>query len=143
MPTPATFHKEVARIWNERDFGAMRTLFHPEYTYTGGDGKEIRGGPDAGLGIAKMFADAFPDAVLEVKKVYTQGDTAIAEMIGRGTHNGELMGVPPTGKRVEINICNVMELRDGKIYREREYMDMLTMMVQMGVVPAPGGAAGA
>jgi steroid delta-isomerase-like uncharacterized protein len=141
MPTPATFHKEAARIWNERDFDAMRALFHPEYTYTGGDGKEIRGGPDAGLGIAKMFAGAFPDAVLEVKKVYTQGDTAIAEMIGRGTHNGALMGIPPTGRRVEINICNVMELRDGKIYREREYMDMLTMMVQMGVVPAPGSVA--
>ena len=142
MSTPATIQQEMARLWNARDFDGFRNLLHPEYSYTGGDGKEMSG-PEAGLGIAQMFASAFPDGTLEVKKVYTQGNTAIAEMVGRGTHKGDLMGVAPTGKPVEIVICNVMELRDGKIYREREYMDMMSMMVQLGAVKAPGGAAGA
>ena len=47
-----------------------------------------------------------------------------------------------TGRPAEITICNVIELRDGKVYREREYMDMYTMMTQMGVVKAPATAAG-
>jgi steroid delta-isomerase-like uncharacterized protein len=142
MSTAATIHREIAKLWNERDFNGMRSLAHPDYSYTGGDGKEMTGGPDVGLAIARMFANAFPDGKLEVKKVYTDRDVAIAEMVGRGTHKGELMGIPPTGKPVEIVICNVMELRDGKIYREREYMDMLTMMTQIGVMKAPGSAAG-
>jgi limonene-1,2-epoxide hydrolase len=36
---------------------------------------------------------------------------------------------------MNIPVCNVLEVRDGKIYREREYMDMATMMVQLGVMP--------
>ena len=142
MSSPSSIHREIARLWNERDFNGMRTLMHPQYSYTGGDGKEMSG-PEAGLGIAQMFANAFPDGRLEVRNVYGQGDIAIAEMIGRGTHRGDLMGIAPTGKSVELLICNVMELRDGKIYREREYMDMLSLMTQLGVIQAPGGAAGA
>lgn len=126
-------HREIANAWNARDFNQLRSLLHSEYTYTGGDGKEVTGGPEAGLNIARMFASAFPDGVLEVKRVFTQGDIAIAELIGRGSHRGEFMGVSPTNRRVEVPICNVIELRDGKVYREREYMDMLAIMSQLGV----------
>lgn len=141
MSTPNNVHRDMAECWNSRDFDAYRNLLHADYTYTGGDGKEIGGGPDAGLRVARMWADAFPDGRLEVKRVYVQGTTAIAEMVARGTHNGDLMGIPPTGKPVELTICNVMELRDGKIYREREYMDALTVMTQIGAIPAPGKVA--
>lgn len=132
-------HKEMADAWNRRDMNRLKSLMHPGYTYTGGDGKELTG-PEAGLGIAQMFATAFPDGRLEVRRTYALGDTAIAEMVGRGTHRGEMMGVAPTGRQVEIMICNVVELRDGKIYREREYMDMLSLMTQIGAIGAPGAA---
>jgi steroid delta-isomerase-like uncharacterized protein len=134
MANPADIHRIAFDAWNRRDFEALRSLYHSEYSYTGGDGKELTGGPDVGIQIARMYASAFPDATLEIKRVYTQGDTAVAEILARGTHKGELMGIAPTGRPVEIIICNVAELRDGKIYREREYMDMLTMMTQLGVV---------
>lgn len=138
MPSATDIHKEMVGAWNARDFNKLRTLLHAEYTYTAGDGKEITGGPDTGIAIAQMYAAAFPDAVLEIKQVYTQGNTAIAEMVARGTHKGELMGIAPTNRPVQIDICNVMETRDGKIYREREYMDMLAIMNQLGVVRLPG-----
>ncbi|MBZ5585364.1 MAG: ester cyclase [Acidobacteriia bacterium] len=133
MPRASEIHNETAKAWNARDFNQLRNMMHPEYTYTGSDGKEVDGGPEGGLAIAKMFASAFPDGVLEVKRVFTQGDTAIAEMVGRGTQRGTFLGVPPTNRRVEVAICNVIELRDGKVYREREYMDMLSIMNQLGV----------
>jgi hypothetical protein len=47
------------------------------------------------------------------------------------------MGLAATGKPVELLICNVIELRDGKVYREREYMDMLIVITETGVVKAP------
>jgi steroid delta-isomerase-like uncharacterized protein len=142
MATPATIHNVMADLWNRRDFDSYKQLFHSEYTYTGPDGKEIAGGPDVALGVAQLYAKAFPDATLEVKRVYTQGDTAIAEMFAQGTHGGDLMGLPATGKPVQITICNVMELRDGQVLREREYMDMFSMLAQIGAVGAPGQAAG-
>lgn len=138
MPSAADIHKEIVGAWNDRNFDKLRTLLHSEYTYTGGDGREITGGPEAGIAVAQMYATAFPDAVLEIKRVFAQGNTAIAEMHARGTHKGELMGIAPTGRHVEIDICNVVETRDGKAYREREYMDMLAIMNQLGVVRLPG-----
>ena len=142
MSTVASIHNDIATLWNRRDFDALRKLYHPNYTYTGGDGKEMAGGPDVGVQVAQMYATAFPDATLEVKSVYTQGSTAVGEMVGRGTHNGSLMGIAPTGKPVEVPICNVIEMRNGKIYREREYLDMASILTQIGVLHA-AAAAGA
>jgi steroid delta-isomerase-like uncharacterized protein len=125
--------------WNKRDFARMRDLMHPEYSYTGGDGQEQKG-PDAGLAVAHMFADAFPDGRIDIVSIKEAGDTAIVEFIGRGTHKGQLMELAPTGKTMALPVCNVIEVRDGKIYREREYMDMMTMMTQLGAIPAPVAA---
>ena len=60
MSSPATIHREFADAWNRRDWNTFRNLLHPHYSYTGGDGKEMTGGPDIGLGIAQMYASAFP-----------------------------------------------------------------------------------
>ncbi len=137
MSSAKSIHHEMADAWNKRDFSAIRGLCHREYSYTGPDGKEITGGPDAGAGVYEMYSKGFPDGRLEVRRVYADGNTAIAEMVGRGTHGGNFMGAPPSGKRAEVVICNVVELRDGKIYREREYMDMLTILSQIGAVSLP------
>lgn len=122
--------------WNKRDFAKMRELMHADYSYTGGDGEEQKGA-DAGMAVAQMFATGFPDGRIDIKSIKEAGDTAMVEFVGRGTHKGDLMGIAPTGKTIALLICVVMEIRDGKIHREREYMDMMTLMTQIGVMPAP------
>jgi steroid delta-isomerase-like uncharacterized protein len=131
--------KDFLEAWNKRDFDRMRGLMHPDYTYTGGDGKEQKG-REAGLAVSQMFAGAFPDGRIDVVNLKDFGDTVLVEFIGRGTHRGDLMGIAPTGRSVTIPVCDVLELRDGKIYREREYMDMVTIMVQVGVTRVPVAA---
>src|SRR5690242_21518997 len=69
MSSAETIHREVADAWNRRDWNTYRNLLHPHYSYTGGDGKEMTGGPDTGLGVAQMYASAFPDAILEFRNV--------------------------------------------------------------------------
>ena len=136
MATPETIHREIIEAFNKRDFSKIRDMLHPDYTYTGGDGEELSG-PDAGVAVAQMYAQAFPDVRSELISTTAQGDRAVAEFRARGTHNGELLGVGPTGKPVDVRVCNVVELREGKIYREREYFDTATMWSQLGVTP-PG-----
>lgn len=135
--------EEIARkyhdAWNKRDWDGYRSMMHAEYSYTGGDGQRMDD-PDAGVGVGQRFAAAFPDGTINVQKVHVAGDVAIVEFIGRGTHSGDLMGIPPTGKKVEIMVCDVLEMRDGKIHTEREYMDFATMMQQLGVMPAAATA---
>ena len=134
--SPTDIVREYFDSWNRRDWEKCRSLLHPQYTYTGGDGQEQRG-PEAGLAVGQMFATAFPDARINITNLRADGDFVTTEFIGTGTHKGDLMGVAPTNKKVSIPVCNIMELRDGKIYREREYMDMMHMMTQVGAVKTP------
>ena len=140
MASPSNLQRECFEAWNRRDFEKMRQLLHANYIYTGPEGGE-QTGPDAALKIARMWATAFPDGKIEIKKIVAQSSISICEYIGRGTHNGELMGVKPTGKSVELRVCNIIEARDGKIFRAREYMDLLSLMTQLGAVTLPESKA--
>lgn len=95
------------------------------------------------MAVAQMFASAFPDAKVTVDRVFTSGNTAIAECTGRGTHGGDFLGIPPTKRPVTTTMCNIVELRDGLIYREREYFDMANMLAQVGATRLPAQSAGA
>jgi steroid delta-isomerase-like uncharacterized protein len=134
--TSETIHQELASAWNARDFDRMRSLLGEGYTYTGPDGRE-QPGPEAALAVARLFASAFPDATLEVVRVYVSGNVAVAEMIGRGTHEGDFLGIAPTRRKATMAVCNIIELRDDKAYREREYFDLAGMYAQLGVNTLP------
>ncbi len=139
MPDASAIAREYLEAWNRRDWETFRGVLHPEYSYTGGDGQTQKG-PEAGLAVGQMFANAFTDGKIEVRKISVAGDIAVVEFIARGTHDGDLMGIAPTGRRMELPACTVLEFRDGKIIAEREYMDMLHMMQQLGVAPAAATA---
>jgi steroid delta-isomerase-like uncharacterized protein len=137
MANAADIHRQVLDAWNRRDWDAFQNLLHPDYRYIGPDGNE-HVGPEAGVSIAKMYANAFPDGKLEINSVFAAGNHALCELIARGTHRGDLNGIAPTGRSLQLNIANVMETREGKVYREREYFDLMSMMVQLGVIQPPG-----
>ena len=139
MPDPAGIAREYLEAVPRRDFEKVRQLFHPQYSYTGGDGQRQEGA-EAGLAVAQMYTAAFPDMKLEIKRTHVTGDVVIVEFVASGTHQGELMGIAPTGRKISVPVCNVMEIRDGKIYAEREYFDSAVMMQQLGVMPAPAHA---
>ena len=139
MVSPADIAREYVENWNRRDWKAYRELLDDQYTYTGGDG-QLQRGPEAGLAVGQMFATAFPDGHIEIQHLHAAGDTAIVEFTGRGTHQGDLMGVAPTGRQMSINVCTILTVRNDKIVSEREYMDMMTMMQQLGVAPAAATA---
>ena len=140
MSDAASIAREYLEGWNRRDWARWRELLHPQYTYTGGDG-QLQNGPEAALAVGQMFANAFPDGRIDVQRLHAVSENlVVAEFVARGTHEGDLMGIAPTGRSMTMPVCIVIEVRDGKIYAEREYMDMLHMMQQLGVVPAPATA---
>jgi steroid delta-isomerase-like uncharacterized protein len=127
--------RDYTDAWNRRDWDAYKNLMAPGYSYTGGDGQRAEG-PEAGLGVGQMFATAFPDGRINVDQIHVCGDTAIVEFTGTGTHNGELAGIPPSGRKVSILVVDILDTRDGKIIAEREFIDMMALMQQIGAVPA-------
>ncbi len=87
---------------------------------------------------------AFPDGSVEIVDQYADGEHVTTEFIGRGTHTGVFASpvgeLAPTGRRVEVAFCEVMRVRDGRIAFSRLYFDAVTMLGQLGVIPALGSA---
>jgi steroid delta-isomerase-like uncharacterized protein len=141
MPSAVTIQMDMIAAVERGDVDRLRELIHPDYTYTGTDGVE-RAGADAAVAVAELYATAFPDLGFEVRASHAPSDdVAILEVIARGTHTGPLGDVPPTGRTAEVVGCNVVEVRDGRIVREREYFDRLALMEQLGLAEAPEAAA--
>ena len=133
MPDAATIQREMFAAVEGRDFNRLRELAHPDYTYIGGDGVE-QAGADAAVAVAELYTTAFPDLRFEVRASHApSADLAILELVAHGTHTGPLNGVPPTGRVAAVVACNVIETRDGKILREREYFDTHSLMQQLGL----------
>lgn len=136
MSDPATIAREYLESFNRRDWDKMRSMLHADYTYTGGDG-QLQKGPEAGLAVAQGFASAMSDAKIIIHNVYVSGSMGITEFTGSGTHDGDFMGIPASGRKVSMPVCMVIEVRDGKVHTEREYMDMAHMMQQIGATSIP------
>ncbi len=93
---------------------------------------------DAYLSHLPMYRASFPDLTCSVDDMIAEGDKVVTRWTIRGTHQGDLMGIPPTGKRIEVSGITMHPFVDGKIVEGWTNVDMLGMLQQLGVVPAPG-----
>jgi steroid delta-isomerase-like uncharacterized protein len=135
MVDVAAIHRELIEAINRQDLVRYRELLHDEYTYVGADGVE-HVGPAAGVAQVEPFLKGFPDLHLGIDRQFVSGDASIVEVTARGTQTGELAGIPATGRSASVLGCNVIEVRDGKVYRERDYFNEVSLLQQLGVMPA-------
>jgi predicted ester cyclase len=82
---------------------------------------------------------AFPDMHVHVEDQIAEGDLVVGRFTAHGTHQGELMGIPATGKGVTVGGIYILRFAGGKIVERWEEADFMGMMVQLGVIPPPGG----
>jgi predicted ester cyclase len=79
-----------------------------------------------------MFRDAFPDVEVEIDEIVVEGDRVAVATTFTGTHQGELMGVAPTGRRVSVTGIDIVRVADGKIVEHRGLTDIVGLMRQLG-----------
>ena len=92
---------------------------------------------------AGAFMTAFPDARFEFQAWVESGDTAAAEGAYSGTHTGTLVSpqgdIPATGKSITITFAAVSKVRNGRVSYHHAYWDNAAFMMQLGLMPPPGG----
>ena len=124
-------------FFNQRKLQEGERHIHSDCEWTVVPFGETFRGPKGYRDSGQMWIDAFPDAKCEVVRVIAQGDAAVVEFRGKGTHKGSLKGpkgpIAPTGKHVDIPIVEVYEFKDDKVHRGRTYFDTATMMRQLGI----------
>ena len=97
-------------------------------------GSPLTGRDDIGAMLRLFYHDAFSDARGDLRNVAadTEKGLGFVEFMFRGRHTGELMGIAPTGRQVEVPMFGVYEIANGQIQRARLYYDMATLMRQLG-----------
>jgi steroid delta-isomerase-like uncharacterized protein len=87
------------------------------------------------LDFFRGYLVAFPDLRMEVLDLVASGDKAVARVKATGTQDGEFMGMPPSGRSVEVELIDIMRFDDGLVVEHWGVMDMLAMLQQLGAVP--------
>ena len=84
----------------------------------------------------RMYRAAFPDLHMEPQDVLTSEDKAVARVRATGTQQGEFMGMPPSGKSVDVQLIDIIRFDDDGLAREHwGVVDLMTMMQQLGAIP--------
>lgn len=96
-------------------------------------------GPESMRALITMLRTAFPDLHFAIEHLVAEGDTVAGRLTMSGTHEGPLMGMPPTGRSVRQNSMHFVRFRDGKAIEHWGVRDDLGMMQQLGVIGPPGG----
>jgi steroid delta-isomerase-like uncharacterized protein len=87
------------------------------------------------------FLAAFPGIHHSLEDQFAEGDRVATRIVVRGRHQGDFMGMPPSGKEIAIGSINIHRLEGGKIVEQWVNSDALGLLQQLGALPAPSGAA--
>ena len=94
-------------------------------------------------GLAEMVAGyraGISDLHVDVEHQFTSGDYVATRTTVRGTHDGDLMGTPATGREVEFSMLTISRCEDGRIAEEWEIADTLSLLQQIGALPEASAA---
>jgi steroid delta-isomerase-like uncharacterized protein len=125
----------VEEFWNEGNAAAADELMAPDAEIHMPTGELVD--LDGLKGFAGAFRQAFPDWHSTFEELVAEGDRVAERWTGRGTHRGELQGIAPTGRRVEVPGSVFYRIADGRIVEFRGQLDMMGMMRQLGAIPSP------
>jgi steroid delta-isomerase-like uncharacterized protein len=96
------------------------------------------GGTEGMRMVVGTYRTAFPDVQMTIDDQVAEGDKVVTRWTARGTNSGSLMGMPPTGRPIHITGISIERIAGGKIAETWVNFDGMGMMMQLGVIPAPG-----
>ncbi|MDZ4179901.1 MAG: ester cyclase [Coriobacteriia bacterium] len=133
----STIRRANDDCWHMRDLDAAYERFSEDLVFRRVPFPAVKGKTANRKGDEKTLA-AYSETRSIIHEVVTEGDTAVAHWTWEGIHTGPSpsLGIPPTGKKVEMSGCSLYHFRDGEIFEVLEFGDLLGMLQQLGVIPA-------
>ena len=138
----ALFRRMFEEVINQGNISLIDELVAPDFVEHEELPPGIPPGREAVKQMFTMFRGAFPDLNATIDDVIAEGDKVVARSTWSGTHKGEFMGIPPTGKSVSFGVIDIVRIAGGKFVEHWGQMDNMSMMQQLGVIPAPGEGEG-
>lgn len=130
----ALVRRFVEQVENHHDLDVIDELFSPDFVDH--SGLSSSPGIEGTKAFFTMMFAAFPDMHFTVRQQLAEDDRVMTYKTFHGTHQGHFMGIPPSGKQVSFDNIDIMTVKEGKIIEHWTVGDMLSLMTQLGVVPA-------
>ena len=130
----------VKRLLEEENKGnaeIVKELYAPNVKSYYPSGSKTPASQNDDFEIAKAYYTAFPDINQTIEELVASGDKVTVRLMARGTHRGDFQGIPATGNQMEIGVIVIFHIKDGKIVEEREELDSLGIMTQLGMELKP------
>ena len=134
----AVVRRYFEEAWNKQNLDVVDEIIAPDLLDHEVDGSEQKSGPeDVKSYLAGYYLKALPDVDITVEFQIAEGDMVLTYVTVRGTHQGELLGVPATGNPIEVTGMSVDRIERGKIVEGWVSWDQLGLLKQLGANPKP------
>ena len=130
----AIVRRLIEDTWNKKNRSLIDEVIAPDYVghNPGGD----LHGLDGARQLYDIYTTGFPDFNLAIEELMAEGDSVTVRWTFSGTHEGDLMGVPPSGNQVSVNAFGTFRITGGKIAEDHLLWDTLSLMQQVGAIPS-------
>ncbi|HVO43876.1 MAG TPA: ester cyclase [Aggregatilineales bacterium] len=129
----AVVRRFFEEVFNQGKLAVADEIFAPWFS-----GRGLAGhgpGPESAKRAVTHLRAGFPDIQFTVEDLIADGDSVVVRVTFRGTHQGEFMGIPATGKAIEVGGVEMARLSGGQIVEEAwHFMDELGLLKQLGVL---------
>jgi steroid delta-isomerase-like uncharacterized protein len=123
-------------VWNRKNLNAIDDLISADYVHHDPSSPAVPPGIDGYKQFVNSYMNAFPDAHFTIDDAFTDGQNEVTRWTVAGTHEGELPGIPRTGRRFSVTGISIARIANGKITESWNNWDALGLMQQLGIVSA-------
>jgi|TARA_B000000532_G_C18845629_1_gene397107 hypothetical protein len=123
------------------DLDSIESMFHDDVSMTDHGNGMTSDGVEANMNDVRNWKNTFSDMNISAVRHIESGNTVVTEMRMQGTNTGEMempdgSKLPATGKKVDFQGVQVVEFKDGKMYKGSQYYNPMVMMEQLGLMPS-------
>lgn len=138
----ALVSRAIEEGFNGGNLGVAEELFTPDYEVHAPGLDNLPRGPQAFQAAIGLWRTAFPDIHMSVQEMVGEGDRVVNRFITKGTHDGPLMGVPPTGRPITVYGMEMHRIENGRVAESWIGDDVPTILMQLGAAARvePAGA---
>ena len=128
----------IEEVFNKGNDGAVAEFMSTDFVEHEELPPGMTPGPEGTKQLVGALHAAFPDFNATIDDMIAEDDKVMMRMTWSGTHKGEFMGIPATGKRVSFGVFDIIRVANGKAVEHWGQMDSMGLMQQLGAIPAPG-----
>lgn len=126
----------IQDLFTKGDLDAVDRYLDPVFVNHDAPFPGAHDGPEGMRQAATAFRQALPDWHSDIERLVAEGDIVVEMFTASGTHRGELLGVPGTGRTLSLRGVNVWRIDGDRIAERWGYLDQLGLLQQLGLAPA-------